>query len=438
MYNVSNKRIVFCRLSKSEAQEEVYKNGIFFMFLSMVICIGVNSIVISIDRSMKNVTDKPLGKLLQIIDNTEDNSMINTLREELGGLDTIGSIGRLIPFLDVTWYDTEDILYSETATVDIVAYFSGMDEYGISGKYSDIEYGEVLIPEYLYGLGDYGLYEYTSGSLLIGKEIKISIHNNHNEKEYYHTLRVVGTYDNINSSCINKFFFINDLQADEIYTQTKEDIEIDIERMKELFKEELKKDPNMIDEDNWYTKHYIGVYVKNRSDIKEIQELIDETVNQSCFLMMVPDESLLQYFQMILDICQMVVLMLLAVAFASLVITTLTEIKQRNGEIAVYFAMGYSYKNIILMLALEKAIMLFWAGMAAFLFTGEGILGGNYFIQTCLPFYRRTIVLSYAWNIVGNAFLILAVAALVSLFFTAVQVRKFHLADVMKSEWAKM
>ena len=82
--------------------------------------------------------------------------------------------------------------------------------------------------------------------------------------------------------------------------------------------------------------------------------------------------------------------------------------------------------------------MLFWAGMAAFLFTGEGILGGNYFIQTCLPFYRRTIVLSYAWNIVGNAFLILAVAALVSLFFTAVQVRKFHLADVMKSEWAKM
>lgn len=436
MYQI--KELFFAAFQNQRRRKKYTRTVFFLMFLSMVICIGVNSIVISIDGSIRNVTDKPLGKLLQIIDNTEDNSMINTLREELGGLDTIGSIGRLIPFLDVTWYDTEDILYSETVNVDVVAYFSGMDEYGMSGKYSDIAYGEVLIPEYLYGLGDYGLYEYTSGSLLIGKEIEISIHNNNNEKDYYHTLRIVGTYDNINSDCINKFFFINDLQADEIYTQTNEDIEIDIEKMKELFKEELKKDPNMIDEDNYYTKHYIGVYVKNRSDVKEIQELIDETINQPTFIMQVPDESLLQYFQMILDICRIVVLMLLAVAFASLVITLLTEIKQRNGEIAVYFAMGYSYKNIILMLALEKAIMLFWAGMAAFLFTGAGILGGNYFIQTCLPFYRRTIVLSYAWNIVGNAFLILAVAALVSLFFTAVQVRKFHLADVMKSEWAKM
>lgn len=436
MYQI--KELFFAAFQNQRRRKKYTKTVFFLMFLSMVICIGVNSIVISIDGSIRNVTDKPLGKLLQIIDNTEDNSMINLLREELRGLDMIGDIGRLIPFLDVTWYDTENILYSETATVSVVAYFSGMDEYGMSGKYSDIEYGEVLIPEYLYGIGDYGLYEYTSGSLLIGKEIEISIHNNYNNKEYYHTLRIVGTYDNINSACINKFFFINDLQADEIYTQTNEDIEIDIEKMKELYKEELKKDPNMIDEDNYYTKHYIGVYVKNRSDVKEIQELIDEVINEPSFVMQAPDQSLLQYFQMILDICRIVVLMLLVVAFASLAITTLTEIKQRNGEIAVHFAMGYSYKSIILMLALEKAIMLFWAGLLAFLFTGAGILGGNYFIHTCLPFYRRTIVLSYDWNIVGNAFLVLVFAALVSLFFAAVQVRKFNLADVMKSEWAKM
>lgn len=100
--------------------------------------------------------------------------------------------------------------------------------------------------------------------------------------------------------------------------------------------------------------------------------------------------------------------------------------------------MGYSYRGIILMLALEKAIMLFWAGLAAFLFTGAGILGGNYFIQTCLPFYRRTIVLSYDWSMVGSALLVLVVAALVSLFFTAIHIRKFNLADVMKSEWVKI
>lgn len=435
MYQI--KELFFAAFQNQRRRKKYTRTVFFLMFLSMVICIGVNSIVISIDGSIRNVTDKPLGKLLQIIDNTEDNSMINLLREELGELDMIGDIGRLIPFLDVTWYNTEDILYSETATVSVVAYFSGIGEYGMSGKYSDIEYGEVLIPEYLYGIGDYGLYEYTSGSLLIGKEIEISIHNNYNNQEYYHTLRIVGTYDNINSDCINKFFFINDLQADEIYTQKHEDIEIEIEEMKELYKEELKKDPNMIDEDNYYTKHYIGVYVKNRSDVKEIQELINEVINALSFMMQAPDESLLQYFQMILDICRIVVLMLLVVAFASLVITTLTEIKQRNGEIAVYFAMGYSYKSIILMLALEKAIMLFWAGLLAFLFTGAGILGGNYFIQTCLPFYRRSIVLSYDWNIVGSAFLVLVFASLVSLFFTAVQVRKFNLADVMKSEWTK-
>ena len=161
MYQI--KELFFAAFQNQRRRKKYTRTVFFLMFLSMVICIGVNSIVISIDGSIRNVTDKPLGKLLQIIDNTEDNSMINVLREELGGLDRIGSIGRLIPFLEVTWYDTEDILYSETVNVDVVAYFSGMDEYGISGKYSDIAYGEVLIPEYLYGLGDYGLYEYTSG-----------------------------------------------------------------------------------------------------------------------------------------------------------------------------------------------------------------------------------------------------------------------------------
>jgi len=434
MYQIKE---LFLAAFQNQRRRKKYTRTVFFlMFLSMVICIGVNSVVKSIDASIRNVTDKPLGKLLQIIDNSEDDSMLNLVRDELGTLDMTGDVTRLIPFTDAIWYDTGDILYSENATVSLVAYFHGMDEYGMSGKYSGIEYGEVLIPEYLYGMGDYNLYEYTSGSLLIGKEIKISINNDNNGKDYYHTLRIVGTYDNINSSCMNNFFFINDLQADEIYTQQCEDIEIEIEKMKELYKEEWERNPDLFDD--YYTKHYIGVYVKNRGDVEEMQELIEETTGMRSFLMQVPDESLLQYFQMILDICRIVVLMMLAVAFASLVITTLAEIKQRYGEIAVDFAMGYSYRSIILMLAFEKAVMLFWAGLAAFLFTGAGILGGNYFIQTCLPFYRRTIELSYDWNIVGSAFLVLVLAALVSLFFTALHVRKFHLADMMKSEWAKM
>lgn len=79
------KELFFVAFQNQRRRKKYTRTVFFLMFLSMVICIGVNSIVISIDGSIRNVTNKPLGKLVQIIDDTEDNSMINALREELGG-----------------------------------------------------------------------------------------------------------------------------------------------------------------------------------------------------------------------------------------------------------------------------------------------------------------------------------------------------------------
>lgn len=423
---------LFLSALKNQKGRKKYTRTVFFlMFLSMAICIGVNSIIKSIHNSFQNVVDKPLGRLLQIIDNSEDDSFMNQLKEELEETGMIGDIVRSIPFIAATWQDTDKILYSENASIDLLSYFNGLDKYGMYGKYSDIEEGEILIPEYLYGMGDYSLYEYTSGSALIGKDITISVHNYYTEKDYEYTFRIAGTYDNINSACINNMFFINGLDADKIYTQKFIGIENEIEQNKIKYKELWEQDPSMFD--NYYTKHYLAVYVKDGYSTKDMQDFLRNSMKIYSEPMQFPDESLLQYYQMILKISKIIVLMLLVVTFISLVITVLTDLRQRRREIAVDFSMGYCRRHIITMFTFEKAIIIFQSGLTAFLCTGAVILGGNYFIQKCLPFYRRTIVLKYDWSMVGIALLILFLAAAAGLFLTALQIRKINLAMVMKS-----
>lgn len=430
MYKIKE---LFLSAYRNQKGRKKYTRTIFFlMFVSMSICIGVNSIVKSIDDAAQGVVDKPLGRLLQIIDNSDDESLMNQIKENLEPLDMTGDIIRLIPFIGALWKNTDKILYSESASINLLSYFSGLDKYGMNGKYSNIEAGEILIPEYLYGMGDYSLYEYTSGSSLIGNDMTVSIHNYYNDEDYEYTFRIVGTYDNIHSSCINDMFFINDIQADKIYTQRHAGIEKEIEEQKEIYKDLWEQDPSLFD--NYYTKHYIGVYVQGDYNTKDMQELLQSKMGMHSEPMQFPDESLLQYYQMILKISRVIVFMILTVAFISLVITIVTDLRQRTKEIAVDFAMGYQLKNIIAMFAFEKAIVVFQSGLAAFLCTGAAILGGNYFIQKCLPFYRRIIELKYDWKMVGTVFLILVLAALTSLILTALQIRKINLVTVMKSE----
>ena len=75
---------------------------------------------------------------------------------------------------------------------------------------------------------------------------------------------MVGTYDNIRSSCMNDLFFINDEEADEIYTAMNRGWEKQIAEIARKYSEELKDNPDMLHQlaQNPYTRHYIGIYVK--------------------------------------------------------------------------------------------------------------------------------------------------------------------------------
>lgn len=229
---------------KNNKGRKKYKKLVsFLMIVCFIICTAVDWTIISLKKSMEDIAEKPLARQLEVMDNTKEGELYQQLKDGLEQEAGVGDVTWLIPFTQSAWNNTEEILYQKNVDIMLAAFFSGIKEYIISGDKEKLEKGEILIPEYIYGLGDLSNYEYISGKELIGKQISISVTNYNLNTEDTYTFDVVGTYDNICSSCMNDLFFINDEEADEIYTAMNRGWEKQIAEIARKYSEELKDNP---------------------------------------------------------------------------------------------------------------------------------------------------------------------------------------------------
>jgi cell division protein FtsX len=422
---------------KNDLGRKKYKRTVFLLLtMSLFVCMGVFWTILSLEESMENISDKPLARQLQIIDNTDDDELYNIVKTELGGMEGIEDITRLIPFTDARWKDTGDIFYSSSAGIYLVAYFNGMDKYRVSGTNNSPQKGEIIIPKYLYGLGELNDYEYVNGEDFIGEEIKISVWNEFLEKNNVYTFQVAGTYDNINSQCMSDLLFINDEEADEIYTQKFSGVGKYITELKKQYREELKQDPTLLDDviENPYTKHYIGVYVKSGYDIEKIKNKITDITGEISFEMQETDKSLIAYYQMIEKLCRLILLMLLSVTFANMIIMIVTDIKRRQKEIIIWQIMGYGKKDIVFMLIMEHIWISLKSFFTALILSLATITAVNYIIQNCLAFYRRVITINCQWDTVWMIAAIMAISVFISIFISVMYIKKYNLSESLGEE----
>ncbi|MEI3225905.1 MAG: ABC transporter permease [Lachnospiraceae bacterium] len=403
---------------KNNKGRKKYKKLVsFLMIVCFIICTAVDWTIISLKKSMEDIAEKPLARQLEVMDNTKEGELYQQLKDGLEQEAGVGDVTWLIPFTQSAWNNTEEILYQKNVDIMLAAFFSGIKEYIISGDKEKLEKGEILIPEYIYGLGDLSNYEYISGKELVGKQISISVTNYNLNTEDTYTFYVVGTYDNIRSSCMNDLFFINDEEADEIYTAMNRGWEKQIAEIARKYSEELKDNPDMLNQlaQNPYTRHYIGIYVKPGYSVDSVKQEIEKICGQKSFEMQEADENLVQYYNMIQEICRLIFVMLLSVLGVSTIIMLISDIKRRETEIFVWKTMGYRKRDIMYMLVMEHLVLVIKAFLTAIIVSVVFVFAVNYVIQNCLPFYRRTIVIQWQGNTLWMIGAILMVSAVIAI-----------------------
>ena len=146
-----------------------------------------------------------------------------------------------------------------------------------------------------------------------------------------------------------------------------------------------------------------------------VKQEIEKICGQKSFEMQEADENLVQYYNMIQEICRLIFVMLLSVLGVSTIIMLISDIKLRETEILEWKTMGYRKRDIMYMLVMEHLVLVIKAFLTAIIVSVVFVFAVNYVIQNCLPFYRRTIVIQWQGNTLWMIGAILIVSAVIAI-----------------------
>ena len=434
---------------EERCQRKYSRLTLVFMSLAVIVFVVVNSIAGSVRDSVESLLDRPMGRVLYTVGFKEEmEEAYSQLQISLAGSDIIGDIFFSSPSKTFEWKDSGDVVGKEKENAEFYPFYNRLSDYICDGQAVKPEYGEVILPKYLYGMGIYDDYNYADTGELVGKEITIIVDNADTGERMEEILKVVGTYDNIKSQC-QTYFLINDRQMVDWYCfahqVTEEQIaaaEEKIAQQQEELGEEFQK---AIDEFyggdiEAYKKEYLGiqtyvcVYINQGYDMEEARELFQDIVGQTGLYELEPDSSLMLYLEFIIYMGNLISLLLLAAAFANILIMVSSEVRRRKGEFALKRAVGYTLGNIFAIFSAGKFFCFIKASLYAVVITGILILGGNYIIQSVFPFYLRYIRLSYDFMVILLSAAVAAAGTLAGMLTAVPMIIRIDMASVLKRE----
>ena len=389
---------------------------LFILMAPLLCCILGNSLVESYNSSLKNMCSRGLGRLKVMED--ADGTLLEKIQDELKSIEGVGEVSRLTLPVSGIVSNMEELLGSSSININLRSNYKGTSDYKVSGRTTSLEYGEIVIPEYLYGIGTFGDYEYLSGTELIGEDLMIQT-----EQDIALSFKVVGTYNNINTGDFATEFFISQEQADELYGMIiKKNEEDYLEENKEFFEE----NPNM--DDSFPTSRYIGIYIEEDYDMEEVSDQICDITGRYLDGLKFADETVLKFYDFVAKIINIFVVMLTVVCFVSTVMILSSEIKRRTREAAVYMALGYERKDVMKVFFLEKLLLSVKAAFYTFMIHLLVLFAANYYMQHFMSFYKRYIVFHTDMKKLMESCVILLGAVVLSILVTAVRLRTADVA----------
>lgn len=335
------------------------------LFLSLLLFMGVNSGLESMNQSIYNTLETPLGRTI-IIDDDKEHSEGKKLREQYKDNEDILAV---YTYTNIQWGTWNCAEFNMEAGV--CSYNPGLSQYIKSGgEIKTIGEGEIVIPYYLYGYGGKGKSEYICGDTFLGKTITIQMKNSNNEKVKNLELKVTGTYDNIAAVTGNDEIYVSDNLAVELSEFMMEDYNGGVTEV-------VEHEDGTVEEN--YTEitvpYFSAICFKNRKTAEKYMKQYDALY---CLYI---DESLVQYYDYLMLLGNILAIFLMLAAFVQLILSIINELDNRKKELALMQAMGYERHRIIYMIAAEYAIQTLIAFLLAITISEFGIQYGNYVIQ---------------------------------------------------------
>ncbi len=145
-----------------KGQKKHSKLFILILTAPLLCCMLGNSLVKSFDNSLRTMCNRGL-----------EDKPFEQIRGDMEAVDGVGEVSRVTLPITGVLENRKEEFGSDHIQIAIRSSYKGLSDYAVSGKTENLEYGEIIIPEYLYGMGSFGNYEYTSGTELIGEEFLI-------------------------------------------------------------------------------------------------------------------------------------------------------------------------------------------------------------------------------------------------------------------------
>ena len=420
----------------NRTQRKRNRISMILMVLSLLIYIGVNSTVNSVNSSIHDILNSLQARVLTTgyvpeYDDTENmnfDKYMETLEEYFSDDERVRDVFFQIEDTTVSWLDTKDWLKEDDVQIIANAFYKPVLDFSEDSRLKAPEYGEVIIPKYIYGLGVYDNYTYFPGDDLIGKIIKIRYKDTYGAGHKDYKLKVIGTYDNIKSRVMGCHIFINSDMAREIMEyQNQRDYEYE-----EIYRQEL-EDMGLPPESYEASLQYkVGIYVSEDYEISKMQEELRNELGIAGWENITLDDELQSYFKYIVYVGNIVSFMLLFIAIINMIISSLNEVKDRKWEFALKMAMGYKRNDVVKIFFVEKLINMIKALIISLilLLVYSGI--ATYAIQELMEYWKKTYVIRLDGVAILISFVLVTISAFMGILAARISINSINVAETLK------
>ncbi len=419
----------------TKTQKNKQRLSLLILSLSFVVYIVVNSIAGSANDSRESILSAPEYRSLTIYadDNKHREILYQELLKEQKTNEKITDVRYRTGIFFTSLVNIEKYYGIDELGVSLNHYLSAISEYTVSGRTDNIKEDEIILPEYIYGVGEKTNYEYYKGSDLLGEIITIQTENVFTKEKLNYEFKVVGTYDNVKSMS-EKNFYVEHLKLSEINEDT---FKISEEEKKEFI------DNNGYEEyvirSNSNFNNMISVYIGLGYDLQESSdEIINNLRNKGMtFWSQVHpglDEEITNYFNEVIIVGNLIAGLLLIIAIINIIVSSINEVRNRLWEFALKKTMGYSFKDLFSILLVERVINLYKSIVVAIIVTLIIVAGGNYWIQELFAYGKQFYELKLDMQASSISLIIMIITSAIAVIFCIPVVLKTNIIKTLKAE----
>ncbi|MDY5576630.1 MAG: FtsX-like permease family protein [Lachnospiraceae bacterium] len=402
---------------------------IVLICVTLFIFLMVNSMIKSIECGILDVVYQPYGNMYYIIVNHQNETRWDEWKSEIEQIEGVKQVFYHIMIVEGCWEES-DIVGTDSTMINMMTKIDSLDHYIVDGT-GELNKGEIIVPKYIYNLGEYNEYTYLDGKELIGRKINIGFVSEYDEniiREY--TFVVKGTYDNIKTMCSGDMFCVNEEDARVIYDTVKC-------QGQETYIHEILSEYG-IDNETEYEQmlqpQYMGISISLGYDREEVKAEIEKTVEEEPMDFMTMDENLVQYFDFIIFVGNIIATMLAIATVIVFIVSIRDDIRKRKKEFALRSALGYQTGLQVMAYIMEKFIICVKGWFFAYLAAGGIIWLANTIIQKILPFYERNIQIKMT-----GISIFVPVIILISVFFICIivsipEIYRIRIIEILKRE----